>query len=82
LKRVLRIKLFLGSTTEQVQQELDTFLAPGICPSNYIDFKLNKLGNVYQGCLVYAELVAETQTVTVSRGWSGTEQVEVPLKPT
>lgn len=79
MRRVLRIKLFLGSTTEQVQEELDTFLAPGICPGNYIDFKLHKLGSVYQGALIYAELVDETQTI--SRGWAGLEQTEVP-KPT
>jgi len=82
VKRILRIKLFLGSTTEQVQEQLDAFLLYGICPGNYIDIKLWKLGNVYQGALVYAELVDETQMVTVSRGWSGLEQIEKPDKPT
>jgi len=48
----------LGSTTEEIDDKVHHFLEPkGMCPGNYIDFKLHKLGQVYQAVLVYAELV-------------------------
>ena len=58
MRRVLRSKIFLGSTTEEVNQGLSEFLTENnICVGNYIDIKLFKLGNVYQLILVYAELI-------------------------
>ena len=58
MRRVLRQHIFLGSTTEELNAAVETFLVEkNICVGNYIDFKLNKLGSVYQYILVYAELV-------------------------
>jgi hypothetical protein len=59
MRRILKIKIFLGSTTEEIQTKVDEFLGSFICVGNYIDFQLYKLGNVYQGVLIYAELVNE-----------------------
>jgi hypothetical protein len=53
--RLLRIKFFLGSTTEEIQGQVALFIE-NMCPGNYIDLKLWKLGNVYQAVLIYAEL--------------------------
>jgi len=44
--RRLRIKLFLGSTLEEIQPQISKFIE-GKCPGNYIDLKLWKHGNVY-----------------------------------
>jgi hypothetical protein len=55
LMRLLRIKFFLGSTTEEIQGQVALFIE-NMCPGNYIDLKLWKLGNVYQAVLIYAEL--------------------------
>ena len=58
MRRVLRIKIFLSSTTEEIETNLTEFLLKqNICVGNYIDAKLSKLGNVYQLILVYAELI-------------------------
>ena len=55
IRRVFRIKIFLGSTTEKINQEVETFLEKeNICVGNFIDQQLNKLGGVYQFVLVYA----------------------------
>ena len=54
--RLLRIKFFLGSTTEEIQNQISPFV-DSMCPGNYVDLKLWKLGNVYQAALIYAELV-------------------------
>jgi hypothetical protein len=52
------MRLFLGSTLEEIEPQLSTFLDEnGICVGNYVDVKLHKLGSVYQLVLVYAELV-------------------------
>ena len=60
-RRVLRMQMFLGSTLEEIEPQLSSFLNEnGICVGNYVDVKLHKLGNVYQLVLVYAELVEET----------------------
>jgi hypothetical protein len=56
MRRSLRIKIFLGSTTEEIQIKIDEFLNIPVCIGNYVDFKLSKLGNVYQGILIYAEV--------------------------
>lgn len=58
MRRVLRTKIFLGSTTEEVGEKLSSFLEEkNICAGNYIEYKLYKLGNVYQLIFVYAELI-------------------------
>jgi hypothetical protein len=58
MDRVLRVKLFLGSTTEAVEKQLSEWLKKeSICIGNYTDLKLFKLGSVYQLVLVYAEVV-------------------------
>ena len=58
MDRVLRQKIFLGSTTETINDEVDRFLIKkNLCVGNYVDVKLVKLGNVYQYILIYAELV-------------------------
>lgn len=60
MRRELRQHIFLGSTTEEINTQVDKFLKENhICPGNYIDFKLNKLGDVYQYQFVYAELVQD-----------------------
>lgn len=62
MRRVLRAKLFLGSTIEEIGSRLDGFLEKqGICVGNYVDLKLSKLGNVYQLALVHAELVTDPE---------------------
>jgi hypothetical protein len=60
MQRLLRIQFFLGSTTEEIQEQISPFIK-NMCPGNYIDLKLWKLGNVYQAALVYAELVGVTK---------------------
>ena len=51
------MKLFLGSTTEEVELAASDWLAKkNICVGNYIESTLYKLGDVYQLVLVYAEL--------------------------
>ena len=58
MKRILKIEIFLGSTTEEINLKIDNFLnEKELCPGNYIDIKLFKLGNVYQGVLIYAKLI-------------------------
>ena len=58
MQRVLRTKLFLGSTTEEIEEKLQKFLEDGnVCPGNYVDHRLYKLGNVYQFIFVFAELI-------------------------
>jgi len=57
-RRVLRQKIFLGSTTEEVDEKVGIFLVDkNICIGNYADIKMFKLGRVYQYVLVYAELI-------------------------
>lgn len=57
-RRVLRTEIFLGSTTEELNEQLNTFLQKEcICPGNYIEYKLCKLGNVYQLIFVFARLL-------------------------
>jgi len=57
-RRYLRIKFFLGSTTEEIQRSLNAFLEnENICIGNFVDLKLWKEGSVYQVALVYAQLV-------------------------
>ena len=58
VRRVLRMKIFLGSTTEEVEAAVAEFLErENVCVGNYVDAKLYKLGNVYQLVLPYAELL-------------------------
>lgn len=58
MRRVLRHKIFLGSTTEEIDIKFSEFLEKNnICPGNYVDIKLFKLGNVYQEIFIYAELI-------------------------
>ena len=58
MKRVLRIKIFLGSTIEELTEEIKCFLDSNpICPGNMIEPSLTKLGNVYQFVLCYAEVI-------------------------
>lgn len=58
VRRVLRMRLFMGSTLEEIEPQLSVFLQENaICVGNYVDVKLHKLGNVYQMVLVYAELI-------------------------
>jgi len=62
IRRILRMKMFLGSTTEEIEAALGEFLARElICVGNYVDAKLSKLGGVYQMILVYAEVVTELE---------------------
>lgn len=58
MRRVLRTKMFLGSTLEEIESKLTAFLSEkNICIGNYVEYQLYKLGNVYQVVLVYAELI-------------------------
>ena len=58
MRRVLRQKMFLGSTIDEIEEKVDKFLKnSNICIGNYVDVKLFKLGNAYQEILVYAELI-------------------------
>lgn len=58
VERVLRIKWFLGSTAERIEEAMGKFLGKsGLCPGNYVDLMLWKHGDVYQAALVYAEVV-------------------------
>jgi len=60
--RVLNTKVFLGSTTEEIEEKLQKFLEENnVCPGNYIDYKLYKLGNVYQLIFVFAKLLLERE---------------------
>lgn len=55
ISRFLRIRFFLGSTLEEMQVQVDAFVAT-MCPGNFVDLKLWKFGSVYQVALVYAEV--------------------------
>jgi hypothetical protein len=60
MRRILKVKLFLGSTLEEVEVKIFEWLSKEkICVGNYIDIKLSKLGDVYQLILIYAELIQE-----------------------
>jgi hypothetical protein len=62
MRRVLRMKMFLGSTTEEIDIALAEFLERElICVGNYVDAKLSKLGNVYQLIFVYAGVVTAVE---------------------
>lgn len=63
IERVLRVRWFLGSTLERIQEEMDKFTV-SMCPGNFVDLRLWKHGNVYQAALIYAEVVpAEANNV-------------------
>ena len=56
--RELRSKIFLGSTTEEIELELNNFIKESkMCPGNYVNSKLYKLGSVYQLLFFYAKIV-------------------------
>lgn len=58
VRRVLRMKFFLGSTMEEIEVAVSEFLErENVCVGNYVDVRLHKLGNVYQFVLPYAEVV-------------------------
>ena len=57
-RRVIRQKIFLGSTIEEINIAFDSFLEKeNICVGNYIDSKLYKLGGVYQFQFFYAKVI-------------------------
>lgn len=57
-RRELRVKIVTGSTTEKIEEKLNAWLREqNMCPGNYLDVTLHKLGGVYQLVLVYAEVV-------------------------
>ena len=58
--RVLKTKFFLGSTTEEIEKAQELWLIDNaICPGNYIEHQLYKLGDVYQAVLIYAQFIPE-----------------------
>jgi len=58
MRRVLRIKHFLGSTIEDIDNQVGRFLShENICIGNYKEYQLHSNGSVYQAVLVYAEVV-------------------------
>jgi len=58
MRRVLRIKMFLASTLEEMQQDMDVWLEKNnICPGNYTASDLYKHGGVYQMVIWYATVV-------------------------
>jgi len=73
-RRVLRIEIFLGSTTEEVNRSLSKFLSQNICVGNYVDTKLYKLGSVYQLVLAYTEVVEHKQGEEHGKVGGTTEQ--------
>jgi len=58
MTRLLRVKIFLGSTTEQIEKDMNKFLDK-VCPGNYIEHRLYKHGGVYQLVLFYALYVGD-----------------------
>lgn len=57
MKRELRVKIFLGSTTEETSESLNEFLEQEhFCP-NYVSSDLYKHGSVYQLILWYAVVI-------------------------
>ena len=57
-RRVLRMKFFLGSTVEEIEEAMRLFLErENICVGNYVDVKLYKHGGVYQMVLPYAVVI-------------------------
>ena len=57
-RRVIRMHIFLGSTTEEVNAAASAFFVEKqICVGNYVDCRLYKLGSVYQLVFIYAELI-------------------------
>lgn len=57
MERQLRVKYFLGSTIEEIEeQELEFLKINNMCPGNFVYENLYKNGSVYQKVLYYAEL--------------------------
>lgn len=58
MRRELRSKIFIGSTTEEIEKAFTDFLiSEKMCPGNYVDIQLYKHGNVYQLVFMYAVLI-------------------------
>lgn len=56
--RVLRTKIFVGSTTGGIDYMLNEFLEKkNICPGNLVDMKFFKLGDIYQLIFIYTVLI-------------------------
>ena len=59
MRRLLRLKTFLGSTLEEIEGSVQCWLvAKQVCPGNLVDSKLYKHGSVYQ-LLVWHAVVEE-----------------------
>lgn len=57
MERQLRVKYFIGSTVEEIEeQELEFLKTNNVCPGNFVYENLYKNGSVYQKVLYYAEL--------------------------
>ncbi|MFW6007949.1 MAG: hypothetical protein ACOCP8_01680 [archaeon] len=58
MERQLRVKYFLGSTIEEIEnQEFNFLVNNNMCPGNFVYEKLYKYGSVYQKVLYYAKLI-------------------------
>lgn len=59
-RRVTRIQIWVGSTVEELSETVNSWLvSTNLCPGNVLSFRLTKLGNVYQGTLLYAQVISE-----------------------
>lgn len=57
--RVVRLKIFIGSTVDEISREFNSFFMDDLCPGNVIKTQLYKYGNVYQYEVLYAQLLKE-----------------------
>ena len=57
--RVTRLKMFIGSTIEEIEKSFNDFFGDNLCPGNVITTNLQKHGGVYQYQIIYAEFIPD-----------------------
>jgi hypothetical protein len=53
--RTLKLKMFIGSTLEEIELQFNKFFEDKLCPGNLIETNLYMYGGVYQYEVLYAE---------------------------
>lgn len=59
MKRVSRVKFFIGSTLEEINGQVTEFFLDNLCPGNLIKTDLYMLNDVYQYEVWYCVLVSD-----------------------
>lgn len=61
--RAARLKMFIGSTVEEIEKAFNDHFKDDLCPGNVLKTNLYMLNGVYQYEVIYAEFIAFGQTV-------------------